>query len=688
MNILVTGGSGLVGSAMKRLYPNYIYISSKDYNLENYYETKLCFEKYKPSIVIHLASIVLDSTSSDIQQFDSLIKNSKIHTNVFDCCRQYSVQKIITCLSVAMVSNTAIDQISIKDGPSIDIQNHYGYVHSKRLLHSLCISYERSKLGKCILLCPTNIYGIEDLYTSNRLIPSLFQKLLNGQNLIELPFKSERQLLFNEDCANIINEFINNEYDNNMNNIYIIGHPELISFNDILMDMKNIMDKHYIIRYNSVDCSRICELSQLPFEFKYTCFEVAFIKMYCNLSKNNKETNQEIIELGTFQTNEEINMNITDVLKSGRLTYGPYCKQMEQNFANLHNCKFAILSNSGTSSLQVGLMAMREYYKWNVGDEILVPAITFVASINTIISSNLTPVLVDVDPLYYEIDPYRITEKITNRTKAIMVVHLFGQPCDMEPILIIAKKYNLRIIEDSCETMLANYKNQSVGTFGDFAAFSTYVAHILVTGVGGILTTNNEKLAILARSLVNHGRNNIYINIDDDNKDNKRFNEIIDKRFQFERIGYSYRITELEAAIGVANINDMLTNINKRQKFAKKLNNEFIKTGLIKYFQIPQIRKETEHVFMMYPLVITSLNISKKNLIYFLESKNIETRDLMPITNQPVYKNIDDFEEKLYPVARYLNRNGFYIGCHPNLDIDKSCDYIINVIKEFINNYL
>ena len=150
---------------------------------------------------------------------------------------------------------------------------------------------------------------------------------------------------------------------------------------------------------------------------------------------------------------------VNQVLDANRLSYGPFLQAFERDFSNLHDCKFGIISNSGTSSLQVALQALKDIHGWQDGDEVLVPAVTFVATSNIVLHNRMQPVFVDIEKDYYEIDPALIEAKITLRTRAIIVVHLFGQPCDMDPILNIAKKYNLKIIEDSCETMFARYKD-------------------------------------------------------------------------------------------------------------------------------------------------------------------------------------------------------------------------------------
>src|SRR5262249_5744359 len=156
-----------------------------------------------------------------------------------------------------------------------------------------------------------------------------------------------------------------------------------------------------------------------------------------------------------------------------------------------------LMCNSGTSALQIALAALKEVYGWQDGDEVLVPALTFVATPNVVFYNNLKPVFVDVDPQYFTIEPSKIEAKITPRTRAVMPVHIGGLPCDMDPILELACRHDLRIVEDSAEAMFSCYRGRPVGSFGDVGCFSTYVAHMLVTGVGGVCTTNDPGLIVI-----------------------------------------------------------------------------------------------------------------------------------------------------------------------------------------------
>ncbi|HLC48507.1 MAG TPA: DegT/DnrJ/EryC1/StrS aminotransferase family protein [Candidatus Norongarragalinales archaeon] len=389
------------------------------------------------------------------------------------------------------------------------------------------------------------------------------------------------------------------------------------------------------------------------------------------------------IGVGSADISENALKYITDVLRTGRLSYGPYLKRFEREFAKLHGCEFGLTASSGTDALRTAIAALKEIHGWADGDEIIVPAITFIATSNVVLQNNLKPVFVDVDPLTYNIDPKKIEERITQRTRAIIPVHLFGLPCDMDPIMDLARKHDLRVVEDSCETMFVKYKGKSVGAFGDYSCFSTYVAHLLVTGVGGVILCNDRDLAITARSLLNHGRDSIYFSMDDDdNLDRKSLSTVMERRFSFVRMGYSSRLTELEGALGLSQLETKDAMLGKR-----KSNGEYLISHLSKYsdrIQLPTIPPDRGHAFMLFPIVVKDEKIHRNELTLFLEERGIETRFLMPLLNQPVYIKLFGNLEDGYPVAKWINKNGFYLGCHQHLG-EKELDFIVASFDEFFS---
>ena len=375
-------------------------------------------------------------------------------------------------------------------------------------------------------------------------------------------------------------------------------------------------------------------------------------------------------------------------LDSGRLSPGPFVQKFEKKFAEMHKQKYGIACNSGTSSLHVALEALKEKYSWDQNSEVLVPAITFIATSNAVMHAGMKPVFVDVDSRTYNIDTKLIEEKITENTVAIMPVHTFGQPCEMDSIVKIATKYGLKIVEDCAEAHFAVYKGRPVASFSNIAGSSTYVAHTITTGIGGVITTDDTNLAEIARSLIAHGRactceNCIAYNSKQVCK--LRMQTEMDRRFMMIRLGYSYRIGELEGALGVAQLENKDFIINTRKANAKILTDGL--KDVEQYLQLPYYPEYVEHSFMMYPLVIKDDKAFTRNeIVKYLEQNNIETRPMLPLLNQPIYKEIFGDIEKDYPVAQWINNNGFYVGCHHGLSKEE-LNMIIKTIHAFLDEY-
>lgn len=382
------------------------------------------------------------------------------------------------------------------------------------------------------------------------------------------------------------------------------------------------------------------------------------------------------ITLGTLNISDKGKEYVNDALNNNRLSSGKYVAKFEKDFANLHGVDHGIFMNSGTSALQVALTALKEVYGYQDGDEVIVPATTFIATSNIVIQCGMKPVFVDVDPVTFNIDPELIEEAITLRTRCIIPVHLFGLPAQMPRIVDIALRNRLQVIEDSCETMFAGTKYQTVGSFGNLACFSTYVAHLIVGGVGGLVITRDEKLASICRSLMAHGRDSIYTNIDmDDNPDLRR--QMIERRYRFERVGFSYRATEMEAAIALSELERWEENILTRNVNAKHLTKCL---SDISWLQCPEIPDGYSHSFMMYPMVYHRDH--RDDFLMYLEENGIETRYLFPLLSQPIYRGLFPGQEYDFPEARYLGEQGFFIGMHQGLTLDDMY-YISDVIHNF-----
>ena len=381
---------------------------------------------------------------------------------------------------------------------------------------------------------------------------------------------------------------------------------------------------------------------------------------------------------------------VNEALDASRLSQGKMVHRFEKQFAELHEQKYGIACNSGTSALHVGIEALKEKHGFPFGaeSEILVPAITFIATSNACIHAGVKPVFVDVDSKTYNMDPSKIEEKITEKTVGIIPVHTFGQPCEMDAIMEIANRRGLWVMEDCAEAHFATYKGQKIGSFGEIAAFSTYVAHTITTGIGGVITTNDRQMMEISRSLIAHGRActcEQCLASDPRKVCPLRMQTEMDKRFMMVRMGYSYRVGELEGAIGLGQLENRDIIMGTRKKNAKYLTEHL--QAARKYLQLPESPDYVDHSFMMYPLVVKKeAPFTREDLTHYLEKQNIETRPMLPLLNQPIYKELFGDIEKDYPVAEWIDHNGFYVGCHHGL-AKAQLDKIVDALQAFVVKY-
>ena len=330
--------------------------------------------------------------------------------------------------------------------------------------------------------------------------------------------------------------------------------------------------------------------------------------------------------------NEELN-NIVDAVKSGWISSkGKFIPEFEERFAQYCGVKYGVATSNGTAALHLALVALGI----GEGDEVIAPTLTFVATANVVKYTGAKPVFVDSHPDYWCIDPTKIEKAITPRTKMIIPVHLYGHPCDMDAILNIAHKHNLYVIEDAAEAHGAGYKGKKVGSFGDIACFSFYGNKLITTGEGGMCLTNDEELAQRMRILRDHGMNP-------------------NKRYWHEVVGFNYRMSNIQAAVGVAQLEKLDRFIEKKREIAGWYSEglkELKERELIKLHpEIPWARC----VYWMYSILITDdFSLSRDGLMKELDEKGIETRPLFyPIHVMPPYKCNDKF-----PIAEELSRRG------------------------------
>lgn len=340
------------------------------------------------------------------------------------------------------------------------------------------------------------------------------------------------------------------------------------------------------------------------------------------------------------------------VLRSGMLAQGPVVKQFEEDFARSCGTTHAIATNNGTSALHSALLAA----EIGPGDEVIVPTFTFFATASTVSMCEATPVFADVEDTSYNIDPQAIPPLITSCTKAILGVHLFGQPFNGSALRGICEEHDLLLIEDAAQAHGAMYKGQKVGALGDLACFSFYTTKNMFTGEGGMVTTNSDRYNERLRSLINHGQQEKYLHT---------------------RLGYNYRMTDLAAAIGLVQLSKLEGMNTARRRNATFLNHSLAGTGLI----LPTTQPGIIHVYHQY--VVRVPREGRDTFIRFLQEKGISTAIHYPrcLHEQPYYSKVAAHVS--CPVGERIAREVVSLPVHPALT-EEDLRYMSAVIHEVI----
>jgi dTDP-4-amino-4,6-dideoxygalactose transaminase len=391
------------------------------------------------------------------------------------------------------------------------------------------------------------------------------------------------------------------------------------------------------------------------------------------------------VPFGTMSITQEARGLINKILAGGNVSQGKYVRKFEEEFAKLIGTKEAVAVSSGTDADTLALAVLYDFGAKR-GDEVITTAISFVATGNAILHAGFRPVFVDVELETLNINPDKIEEAISDKTRAIMPVHLMGKPANMDKIMAIAKKHKLFVVEDAAEAHGTMYRGKNVGAIGDMAAFSLYVAHMISTIEGGIVTTNNPGYAEVLRSLRSHGRScNCKTCIMNTGAItcSKRFKGGKDRRFIFERVGYSSKMNELEAAIGVANIKMWPKYLRQRRENLLYLLKHFKKFQPY-LFTISEEKGEFigPHAF---PVIIGSkAKFSRDEFVGYLSKNGIDSRSMflsMP-TQCPGFGFLG-YKLGQFPVAEYIGDNGLHIGLHQDLRI-KHMNFFISVTERFL----
>ena len=339
---------------------------------------------------------------------------------------------------------------------------------------------------------------------------------------------------------------------------------------------------------------------------------------------------------------------------------GPFIKKFEEEFSNKNNRKHGIAVCNGTAALEIAV----ESLGISEGDEVIIPAFTIISCASSIIKSGAIPVLVDSDIHTWNMDISQIESKITSKTKAIMVVHIYGLPVDMDPVLEIAKKYGLKIIEDAAEAHGQTYKGKPCGSFGDVSVFSFYPNKLITTGEGGMVLTDNDSIAEHLRSL----RNLCFT---------------ANKRFVHEELGWNMRMTNVQAAIGLAQLERWNVSIARKREMGK-LYTELLKN--VEQISLPLTKTDyADNIYWVFGIMLKDKDKSAEQIMKQLAEKGIGTRPFFyPMHLQPVLKRMGLYNNESYPNAENMYHNGFYLPSGLAIT-DEQIHEVVRTLKEILN---
>jgi len=386
-------------------------------------------------------------------------------------------------------------------------------------------------------------------------------------------------------------------------------------------------------------------------------------------------------------------INLIDASLDFWLTAGKYAQKFEKEFARFLGVKYCLLTNSGSSAnlLAISALTSPKLYEKRLkpGDEVITTACGFPTTLNPIIQNNLTPVFIDIDLGTYNIQTDKIERAISKKTKAIFIAHTLGNPVNLDKILKIVKKYNLWFIEDNCDSLGSKYKRIYTGTFGHISTYSFYPAHQITMGEGGAVLTNNPLLKKIILSFRDWGRD-CWCEPGQDNTCGKRFGWKLgklplgyDHKYIYSHIGYNFKITDMQAAVGSAQLKKLPLFIKIRRENFNFLYTLFKRYK--KYFILPEPEKNSQPCWFGFPLLVRqNVSFARAEIVNYLEENKIATRMLFGgnLTKQPAYEKTKyRIFESLKNTDLVMN-NLFWIGVYPGIR-EKELRYITKVVNNF-----
>jgi len=342
---------------------------------------------------------------------------------------------------------------------------------------------------------------------------------------------------------------------------------------------------------------------------------------------------------------------VAAVVRSGRLALGPKTEELEARIAVYAGTRHAVAVSSGTAALHLAVQGLG----LGPGDEVLVPSFTFAASVNVLLFERARPVFVDVEPDTYNLDPADVERKIGPRTRAILAVDVFGHPAEWDALRSIAARHRLRLIDDSCEALGAAYRGVRLGSFGDAAAFAFYPNKQITTGEGGVLVTDDEALAALARSLRNQGRGEM------------------GAWLEHERLGTNYRLDEMSAALGVSQLERIETFLARRERVARAYGERLARLDRVR---APLVRPHVRMSWFVY-VVTLACGIERDPVMRAIEAAGIPVRGYFPPVHlQPYVRDLLGTGPGLLPVTEAIARRTIALPFHNRL-ADDAIDRVV-----------
>ncbi|WP_456325538.1 DegT/DnrJ/EryC1/StrS family aminotransferase [Desulfonauticus submarinus] len=379
---------------------------------------------------------------------------------------------------------------------------------------------------------------------------------------------------------------------------------------------------------------------------------------------------KNFLVFGSPYIGEEEIQEVIHSLRTCWLGTGPKVAQFEENFKQFKKIPYAIAVNSCTAALHLSLIAA----DIGPGDEVITTPLTFCATINAIIHAGATPVLVDVDKKTFNLNPDLIEEKITPKTKAILPVHFAGRPCEMDKILSLAKKYNLKVIEDCAHAIEAEYKNKPCGTFGDFGCFSFYVTKNIITGEGGMIITHHSQLAKRIKILALHGMSADAW---------RRFSDEGYKHYMVVECGYKYNMMDIQAAIGIHQLKRVNIFWKKRKKIWEIYLDAFSDLPITLPSPFPDYIKPAYHLFTIL-IDEKKANINRDNFLNALNKHNIGSGvHYLSIPEHPFYQQKFGWKPEDYPNAMTIGRQTLSLPLSAKLT-DKDINDVILAVKTIL----